>query len=874
MRAVSTRSARPSPPRVAFLILAILAVCAAPARAGDNGWSRLVTAPTEIASVASLAVASDGTVYAETEGASYVSHDGAGTWQMVGRGYGAPVVDPFDPAHLYTVFNAGDRHGSMFVTPSSDDGGATWQNLEPAVTGYRCRFYRLIADPSQRGRLYLFTAQESLRLPVVYRSDDGGQSWSALTLPYTPRMIDVDGDGTVYGATRGHGVLRSADAGATWAVGSNGIIREPDGRQIVSQVTAAPGTPGVAYAVGTTGLYRTADAGAHWTLSTSAPPFRLQGLRPDPTDPQGLWGSTGGAELMHSDDGGATWSDMSPWFSGVTPDPTHHGRLYSTGAGQRGSDLAGAGVIRSDNGGAVWGPAGRSLQTPRSFISFVVSPADTLHAYGIGSAGFNRTDDGGATWSVSTPFRSRYSLVLMPGRPDTLFAYSDWTRIRGIMRSDDGGATWTHVLPRARVSHIALGGGSRVYQVGNGFVHVSDDRGLTWRLARVPPATTQIAVDGSGAVRYTVSNDRIMVRHPGGWRPATPLPGGYEAIWIVGDRSDAQVLYARSYTWSGHIFRTLDGGRHWLDVRPPQIMGRPEYTPPLTVDPRDPRVLYFDSGAPAHRPILLRSTDRGLHWFPVPGDTNLRTDSTLLPGAQTRLVAQRNDFPTDGGGDIDVYTPVDTDAPWFSVQPVAHVRVGAVLGSSVPLAESWHSLDHTSSVTTYHVRRTDGHGAPRALANPHTASVDYTARPGSRVLVEVQGVDHAGNASVWRGTAVTPWVDGDPNPVLHYSKGWMVDRSAASTGGQTHRTNVRGASVKFTFTGRGIAWVGARGSLRGSAGVAVDGVHAASVHLHAPAFAPRRVLFSRAWPTGGVHTLTIACTGGGTIDLDSLIVLR
>jgi hypothetical protein len=25
---------------------------------------------------------------------------------------------------------------------------------------------------------------------------------------------------------------------------------------------------------------------------------------------------------------------------------------------------------------------------------------------------------------------------------------------------------------------------------------------------------------------------------------------------------------------------------------------------------------------------------------------------------------------------------------------------------------------------------------------------------------------------------------------------------------------------------------------------------------------------------GGVHTLTIACAGGGTIDLDSLIVLR
>jgi photosystem II stability/assembly factor-like uncharacterized protein len=233
------------PPRVAFLILAIVAVCAAPARAADNGWSRLVAAPTEIAPLASLAVASDGTVYAEADRASFVSHDGAATWQMVGRGYGAPVVDPFDPAHLYTVFNAGDNHvGSIFVTPSSIDGGATWQDLEPAVTGNRCRYVRLIADPTQRGRLFLYTAQRYLANPAVYRSDDGGRSWSPVSLPYSPRMIDVDADGTVYAATHGHGVLRSADAGATWAVGSDGIVREPDGRQIVSQVTAVPGTPG------------------------------------------------------------------------------------------------------------------------------------------------------------------------------------------------------------------------------------------------------------------------------------------------------------------------------------------------------------------------------------------------------------------------------------------------------------------------------------------------------------------------------------------------------------------------------------------------------------------------------------------------------
>jgi hypothetical protein len=874
VRAVSTRSARPSPPRVAFLILAILALWAAPARAGDNGWSRLVAAPTEIAPLVSLVVASDGTVYAEADRASFVSHDGAATWQMVGRGYGAPVVDPFDPQHLYTVFNGGDNHdGSIFVTPSSDDGGATWQNLGPAVTGWRCRYVRLIADPSHRGRLYLYTAQQSRRFPAIYRSDDAGQSWSSLTLPYPPRMIDVDADGTVYGATAGHGVLRSVDAGASWTAGSVGIIRDADGRQIVSQVTAAPQS-GVAYAVATTGLYRTTDSGAHWTLSTATPPWRLQDLRPDPTDAQRLWGSTGGAELIRSDDGGMTWSDMSPWFSGVTPDPTRHGRLYSTGAGQRGSEFAGAGVITSSDGGETWASAGESLRTPRDFLSFAVSPADPTRAYGIGLAGFYRTTDGGATWSVSTPFRSRESLVLMPGQPDTLFAYTDWPRIRGIMRSGDGGTTWTHVLPRTRVSYVVLGGGSRVYQVGNGFVHVSEDRGLTWRRARVPRATTQIAVDGSGAVRYTLSNDRIMVRTPNGWRRTLPLPERQHAIWIVGDRSDAGVLYARTWSSPGHIFRTIDGGDHWVDVRPPQTMGPIEYTPSLMVDPHDPRVLYFDSGAPARRPILLRSTDRGVHWFTVAGDTNLRTDSTLLPGAGTRLVAQRDDFPTEGGGDIDVYTPVDTDAPWFSVQPVAHVRLGAVLGATVPLAESWRSLDHTSSVTAYRARRTDGDGAPRTLPDPRTASIRYPARPGSRVLVEVQGVDHAGNAGAWRGTAATPWVDGDSNPALHYSRGWRVDRSAASTGGQTHRTDRKGATVTFTFTGRGIAWVGARGSLHGTAGIAIDGAHVASVNLHSPAFAPRRVLFSKSWPTGGVHTLAIASTGGGTIDLDSLIVLR
>jgi hypothetical protein len=520
----------------------------------------------------------------------------------------------------------------------------------------------------------------------------------------------------------------------------------------------------------------------------------------------------------------------------------------------------------------MWSEIDDGLLAATYLDSFALSASDSQVVYGLNYDGFYRTSDGGETWTRNRATAGRPYLTVVPGTPDVLLAY-DRSFGKTVLRSGDGGATWQAVTSKRRVRQIVAVGHGKVFAVWFGSPYVSTDAGLSWKRVPAPRGVDQVVAD-HGSLRYVIAGAHVFARAGDGWRLLAGLPYAYTP-WIAGDPSDPNILYVRTWDRNGRqvIDRTLDGGRHWVDVRPSQTLG-PYDQAALIVDSHDPRVLYLDSGAPAKHPILRRSTDRGLHWFVVPGDVRSRWGFSMLPGSVTRLAAVRVGFPSEGQGDIDVYTPVDTDAPWFSVQPVAHVRLGAVLGSSVPLAESWHSLDHTSSVTAYHARRTDGDGAARALAEPHTASIAYTGSPGARVLVDVQGVDHAGNASVWRGTAVTPWVDGDSNPALRYSRGWAVDRSAVSTGGQTHRTNVKGASVRFTFTGRGIAWVGARGSLRGSAGIAIDGVHAASVNLHAPAFAPRRVLFSKAWPAGGVHTLTIACTGGGTIDLDSLIVLR
>ena len=114
------------------------------------------------------------------------------------------------------------------------------------------------------------------------------------------------------------------------------------------------------------------------------------------------------------------------------------------------------------------------------------------------------------------------------------------------------------------------------------------------------------------------------------------------------------------------------------------------------------------------------------------------------------------------------------------------------------------------------------------------------------------------------------------SPLISYTTGWMDtpvgDSYAANySGGSFHATNTSGDAVTFKFNGTGVWFYGAHRPGYGDYSVAIDGnsVFSGSAASSNPIF--DQFLGGAANLSMGEHTAVLTSTGGGSIDLDSLI---
>ncbi|MCC7539383.1 MAG: hypothetical protein IT379_24375 [Deltaproteobacteria bacterium] len=304
-------------------------------------------------------------------------------------------VDPFDPERILVAY-------TDIGLQRSEDGGGSWTRSTAGLPdAWRNTAYALAFDPDVRGLVWgAFSGTHDLPRPKMWReapvdtyrggvavSRDAGRSWAveAGGLPeaaITHLLVDPCSPADrrrLYATAFGHGVFRSDDGGRTWTRRSAGITeRQPFVWRLVLAGGCAVrgGAAGTLYVVlarrstrgrigdGDDGaLYRSTDGGARWRrVAMPAGTNGPMGLAVDPRDPRRLhlaaWGrerppaergdDVGGGVFL-SEDGGLSWRATLPTVPhvyDVTIDPRRPDVVYASGFDR--------GAYRSDDRGARW----------------------------------------------------------------------------------------------------------------------------------------------------------------------------------------------------------------------------------------------------------------------------------------------------------------------------------------------------------------------------------------------------------------------------------------------------------------------------------------------------------------------------------------
>jgi xyloglucan-specific exo-beta-1,4-glucanase len=299
-----------------------------------------------------------------------------------------------------------------------------------------------------------------------------------------------------------------------------------------------------------------------------------------------------------------------------------------------------------------------------------------------------RSGNRGKTWRIfPTPFHMGGNepgrgvgerLAIDPSARAILYFGS---RYDGLQRSTDRGATWTQVAsfpyhgmgwraaPRGEtgISFVIIdptsgkdGGPSRRIFVGDtdaGTAHLfrSDDGGVTWTAVPGQPRASLLPVhaglDSHGTLYIAYSNgvgpngvtDGAVFRYDtrtGRWTNITPqrgphrVPGGYMGLSVDPERPGTVVVATLNRWHPGDtLWRTVDGGRTWRNLRPLSrrdvsatpflLWGRRHadfgwWMAGVAIDPFDSGHMAYTTGATVYATRELLDADRGkpILWKP------------------------------------------------------------------------------------------------------------------------------------------------------------------------------------------------------------------------------------------------------------------
>lgn len=547
------------------------------------------------------------TMYAKYNSEILKTSDGGATWKSVQPVDGDAYIETLvlNPGATNVIY-AGIWHDdpAKVGVYRSSDAGVSWLRTNGGLPSKLSTVSIIAIDPSSNTTLYAAVLYDDEVTAAftwsLFKSVDGGSTWSAINLPLLPSgsrltqigslIVSPSSLHTVYTGLRWYdgeqshgGAFASYDGGASWQRLKSGLPT----MEYTPTIAAHPANPSLLFLTTDWSVYRSTNAGATWAPVDGFPSA-------------GIW----------------AWTDILA-FDGATP-----GRMYI--------GTTSYGLYVSTNAGQTWLPSNAGIRGHVSTTSVAVSPKAPSTVYAaVYPSGIKRSIDGGTTWTPrgsGLPTDTIYSLVLDSKNPSVLYA---GTNSRGVYKSIDGGLTWHSKNKgfdwKQFISKVVVDPTTpnTVYLASDAGVIKSTDGGERWKgLSAWSPATTLAIDPNTPSTLYAGGTGLPVVRKSvdGGktWQDCQlPLTDKYSHFLssLVVDPASTVTIYATVY-YEG-VFKSTDGGVSWEKSSSGLPKGKQEpRVRALWLDPDRPSTLYAGMGGYGQNGVWV-SMNGGKNWVPA-----------------------------------------------------------------------------------------------------------------------------------------------------------------------------------------------------------------------------------------------------------------